>query len=231
MTATSLVDVEVDGRAACLIAKVVDAISKAEEGRSCLSPDVLAIHGMSSPKVRHFLSNVVQHANRYLELGCHRGSTLISALYGGLVPATAIDNFSQFGGPREEFLRNVDALIPDHPLTFLDGDCFSSEIMARVPSGTDVYFYDASHSILDQWRALQLYLSKLSDPCIYICDDWNGSDVQCAWRELCKSGLFTVRKQWELGARFNGDCSMEPVGGWWNGLLVAVISKPVDAIW
>ena len=48
---------------------------------SKITQEVLDVVGMSSPKVRHFLNNICNRpGTRYLEIGSHFGSTLISAV-------------------------------------------------------------------------------------------------------------------------------------------------------
>lgn len=206
------------------IARVESAIAAAERLESRLTPEILAMDGMSSPKVRHFLNNVVHDGDRYLEIGCYRGSTLISAMAGkSTASAFAIDNFSAFDAPREDFHKNLAAFKIEWLVRFLDGDCFSRSVIDQVPEAADVYFYDGPHETLDQWRAVQMYLPKLANPCIYICDDYYQPQAQIAWRELLKSGMFTVAKQWILHAEGSTDVSTEAGRGWWNGVLVAVI--------
>jgi hypothetical protein len=59
----------------------------------------------------------------------------------------AIDNFSQFQGPKREFQSNVQRYGFSETLNFLEGDCF--EIFRAKFLGSQkvgVYFYDGDHS-------------------------------------------------------------------------------------
>jgi hypothetical protein len=65
-----------------LIQYVQLSVENAERGQSKLTPEILTIDGMSSPKIRHFLNNICSYPGAsYLEIGCWKGSTFVSALY------------------------------------------------------------------------------------------------------------------------------------------------------
>jgi hypothetical protein len=68
-----------------------------------------AIEGMSGKKYRFFINTLVKQIGdaSYLEVGSWAGSTLCSAIYGNKVRAVAIDNWSQFGGPKDLFFKNL----------------------------------------------------------------------------------------------------------------------------
>ena len=63
---------------------------------------------MSGKKTRHFYNNICSMKNsRYLEIGTWKGSTLCSAMCNNKMKCVAIDNWSQFNGPKNEFLKNL----------------------------------------------------------------------------------------------------------------------------
>jgi hypothetical protein len=66
---------------------------------------IYSIDGMSGTKYRFFINSLVRGLPdaRYLEVGSWAGSTLCSAIHGNKVLAVAIDNWSEFGGPRDAF--------------------------------------------------------------------------------------------------------------------------------
>lgn len=204
-----------------LIDHVRASIAAAERRESKLPDTVLKIDGMSSPKVRHFLNNLCSFSTcRYLEIGTWKGSTLISALYGNSVEcATAIDNFSEFGGPRDEFRDNCSKYIPSGGYRFFDADCFEiDKHLLQHPFNT--YFYDGPHSFGGQMKAFTYFDDLMSDPFIAVVDDWNLKRVKqgtrAAFEQLGYSPIFEA----ELPAKRNGDMRR-----WWNGLYVAVVSK------
>ena len=82
-------------------------------GTGKLPEELLKLHGMSGKKYRIFVNNLVECVPnaRYLEVGSWAGSTLCSAIYGNTVKATAIDNWSEFGGPSNKFFSNLGQFI------------------------------------------------------------------------------------------------------------------------
>lgn len=64
--------------------------------------------GMSGYKYRKFINLLISKIDnpRYLEIGSWKGSTLCSAISNNVVSATAIENWSQFDGPKDEFISN-----------------------------------------------------------------------------------------------------------------------------
>ena len=67
------------------------------------------IDGMSGYRYRWFINTLVRRMAHpaYLEVGSWQGSTLCAAIAGNAVRALAIDNWSEFGGPKDQFLANV----------------------------------------------------------------------------------------------------------------------------
>src|SRR5262245_10810342 len=73
------------------------------------APAFLDLEGMSGRRYRLFANALIRLIPnpRYLEVGVGAGSTLCSALAGNNIRAVAIDNWSQFGGPRGRLLENL----------------------------------------------------------------------------------------------------------------------------
>ena len=109
-----------------MIDHIENAISKAENGQTKLSGSLLSLPGMSSTKVKTFLNELLSFNNsNYLEIGCWKGSTLCCALYKNNPNSiVAIDNFSEWGGPRGVFLANLKTHVAQD-ITFLDEECFN----------------------------------------------------------------------------------------------------------
>src|SRR5450759_5426501 len=70
---------------------------------------ILAIDGMSGKKYRRLINEIVSSMPnpRYLEIGSWAGSTACAAMFGNKAKITCVDDWSQFGGPKEEFLENA----------------------------------------------------------------------------------------------------------------------------
>lgn len=196
---------------------------------SDIEPAVLQIEGMSGKKYRRFINNLIRSLGdtKYLEIGSCAGSTLCSAINRNTVRATAIDNWSQFGGPKEEFLANLNRFkTPKAYVNLIEND------FRNVDYGSigefQVYLYDGPHQQQDQYDGLKLVLPGLEASFVYIVDDWNWTQVRQG----------TIKAISDIGASLNYaleirttlDGSDGPVtnqnGDWHNGYFISVLSKP-----
>lgn len=206
-----------------LINHIKNSIEKAQKGVSKLNSDILTIPGMSSHKVRHFLNNLCSLENaHYLEIGVWQGSTFISALHQNtdtLASAIAIDNWSEFNGPKNNFLSNTAKFLPKKTFLFVDHDCFTVDTQV-FSNKVDIYFYDGNHSTESQKNAFIYFNDILADTFITVVDDWNAPEAPQGTKEAFKQLNYEVVYEVALPARFNGDTE-----NWWNGLYVALIRK------
>lgn len=217
-------NIPLTSRETLLIEHVKKSIADAEKGLSKITPEILAIPGMSSAKNRHVLNNLcsLERAN-YLEIGCWKGSTFISALYNNeesLESAVGIDNWSEFGGPIDEFQCNCQKFLPYVPYRFFSSHSFSLKPKEVSPSPINIYFYDGDHSV-DAHAVAFIHYHSIFDSCfIAIVDDWNWSGVRegtyLAFRHL----NYEILYEKALPAERNGD-----LNNWWNGFYIAVIRK------
>lgn len=204
-----------------IINHVKNSIVNGFKRKSNLNKPVLDIHGMSSAKVRHFLNNLcsLQDAS-YLEVGTWKGSTFIASLFnnGSIKQAIAIDNWSKFGGPYEEFLHNCSSFLGSQKYQAYFEDCFTVDKSSFLP--VNIYFYDGDHSEDSQEKAFTYFDSVFSKVFIAVVDDWEWDRVRkgtfSAFTKLNYRVLFETR----LAADHNCDLNQ-----WWNGLYVSVISK------
>jgi hypothetical protein len=181
------------------------------------------LDGQSSPGVRTLLNFIVRDipACRYLEVGVYRGSTFIPALWqNDFECAYAIDNWSQFGGKRNQFESALGNLTEAQRsrIKIIEGDCWKIDLSQL--QGVNVYFYDGAHTSEDHRMAFTYYDRVLANDFVAIVDDWNDAPVREGTREAFAELGYQIVKDWELMSAGNGD-----VEGWWNGLYVAVINK------
>lgn len=200
---------------------IVRSIDNAEKGISKLSESLLDLDGMSSSKIRHFLNNIVDiNDARYLEIGTWKGSTVCSALYNNQPElAVAMDNFSEFNGPREEFKQNIQKYITCNNFHFFDVDCFQFDL-SQISQQFNIYLYDGEHSESSHELALSYYYNKLENTFIYLCDDWNDKSVAAGTRKAFSNLNLKVIREWTMPASYNGDKT-----NWWNGFYISLIQK------
>jgi len=205
------------------IDRVELAIKKAieDKGDTKLPKSVFQLEGMSSREGRIFQNEILQDGDKYLEIGVYKGSTFVSSLYGKNITAVSIDNFSQFDETdvnKKWFDQNCE----DHNIknfTFLNKDCFNiTNEYKDLIKCTNVYFYDGEHRHEDQEMALTYYADLMTDPFIFIVDDWNHDPSQTGTRAGLEKTNLKVHKEWEL-------TTANTKKGWHNGLYVAVLGK------
>ena len=219
-----------------LVTIVKESINNAEKDLSKLTQPILELDGMSSPKVRHFLNNIINNNSIYLEIGCWRGSTFISALWKNNPQiAYAIDDWSEFNDfnsidglmaivshehAKDVFYYNIKNFIESNNIIVVEEDCFTIDINERKINNIDVYFYDGCHNLESQYNALKYYYNALSDRFIFIVDDWNWNSVQQGTKDSIKDLNLKILFEQEMPADYNGDTEK-----WWNGLYIAVLNK------
>ena len=211
---------------------LVEAVQAAfEQGRheqGKLVPYVLDIEGMSGRKFRYFLNNLIGLVSnpRYLEIGSWAGSTFCSAIYGNTVKATAIDNWSLFGGPVQHFfanLANCGGLNARTSVLFEDFRKIDYQAIGKF----NVYLFDGPHAYQDQYDALTYAWDALTDEFVFICDDWNWPAVRAGTFDAIRDLGLEVRTQIEV--RTTEDDTTPAVTGkqsdWHNGYLISVLRK------
>lgn len=210
-----------------LIEHVKKCRKNAELSQSALPKEVLELQGMSGQMTRHFYNNLcsLPHA-RYLEVGSWQGSTLISAMYGNdQAAAVAIDNWSEFGGPRKQFDANVATHLPNSWVKVVESDCFKANLGDRK---FNIYLYDGGHEYHEQRQAITYFYKYLEMPCILIVDDWNWVKV----RQGTFDGLKEMNANivYEDHVQHTQDDSHSPmdvaVAQYWNGMGLFVLDTP-----
>ena len=207
-----------------LLAHVQQAIINAQAHQSRLHPQILELEGMSSPKIRHLLNNLcAMHGTHYLEIGCWKGSTFISSLFNNhktISSAVAIDNWSEFWGPKAEFHQNCTNFLANNSYTFHESDCFLIDPKSVCKNPVNVYFYDGGHTETDQELAFTHYNEVFDEVFVAVVDDWNHPPVPLGTRKAFEKLGYKILFETILPARCHPDKEL-----WWNGLYVAVIRK------
>jgi len=204
------------------------AIHLAKQEKSRLTPEVLALEGMSSPKVRHLYNNLGAISAKYLEIGSWKGASLISTLFNNSsLQGMAVDDWSEFnenGSVAKECLSNVDRFIvpvEGLPIVFDMGSCWHVQCLPFRP---DLYLFDGGHSFEDHRKAVTHFFPMMADQFIFIVDDFSNPDFH-AVKEGTLAGLSDVKdqykvvKDWELWEEGEGSVR------WWNGLGVFLIER------
>jgi hypothetical protein len=162
--------------------KYVSLIKDSLENNTSKLPNwILEMDGMSGRKYRHFINILLDSLEdpRYLEIGCWKGSTSCSAIFGNEVKSYCIDNWSEFGGPKNIFCENVQKCVDecdDIEIIFEEADF--RKINYTEIGKYNVYLFDGPHEEKDQYDGLLVAQPSLDDEFIFICDDWNWEKVR-----------------------------------------------------
>ena len=189
-----------------------------------------AIPGMSGKKYRYFINRLIGSLSdaRYLEVGSWAGSTLCSAINGNRVRAVAIDNWSQYGGPRRAFLENLEAFTtPEADVTFIESD-FRDVDYGKLASKFNVYLYDGPHMRTDQYDGLAMAMPALDDQFVFIVDDWNWHAVRGGTLEAidkCGLSILYAASIRTTADGLHADHNSGKESNWHNGYFITVLLK------
>jgi len=201
----------------------------AETNFSKINEEIIKMEGMSGTKTRHFYNNLMNFKDaRYLEIGTWKGSSVCSAMYkNNCKNIICIDNWSQFNGPKDEFINNFNKFKGTNNASFIEDDCFNIDI-SNFPK-FNIFLYDGEHSFESHYKALLHYYDCLDNIFIFIVDDWNWSDVrEGTYKAIEDLNLIKLYEK-EIRLTWDNSCTSEPELSltWWNGICVFILQKPV----
>lgn len=192
------------------------AIDQYKSGHSKLNEKALSMEGMLGKGARNLLNLLADYEGcRYMQVGTWKGACLYSALYkNNLDYAFACDDFSQysagFGTTVEQDGKIVTKMNLDmdvmlqfmrpesHGETlefeFYNGDCFGMPL-DKVEKPINMYFYDGNHRLGDHFLSLYYFYPVLAKDFIFICDDWQESEVQDGTMAAIESCNYIINEQ------------------------------------
>jgi hypothetical protein len=207
-----------------------NAFTKALAMDTKLPKSIVHMKGMSGKKFRYLINNFVSDFPEpaYLEIGSWMGSTLCSAIFKNKVRAIAIDNWSEFNGPKEPFDFNVKRVLevsPEVDFRLIEND-FNKVNYADIGK-FNIYFFDGPHQELDQYMGVKIVQPALTDAFTLIVDDWNWSQVvhgtrrameECQIKVLFAIEITTARKE-------SYPLIDKQYSEWHNGYYLAICKK------
>ena len=149
----------------------------------------------------------------FLNVGVWNGFTFLSGLVNNPEKTCiGVDNFSQFGGPRDAFLKRFNQYKSSQHY-FHDADYV--EYFAKIhrePIG--FYLFDGPHTYEHQLRGMQLAEPFFANQCYILVDDTNGDEARQGTMTFIqqRSGKYRVL----LDQRTSRNC--HPT--YWNGLIL-----------
>ena len=213
-----------------LIDIIETALENSDNYKSKITDKILQLDGMSGKKTRHFYNNLYSNDNtHYLEIGTWKGSSICSAMCNNNIRCVVIDNWSEFEGPKEEFLINFNEFKGKNNAVFIEKDCWKIDI-SKIGK-FNIYMYDGNHSENSHYNALNYYLPCLENEFIYLVDDWNWRDVRNGTKKSIKDNNLQIiykkeirttsdgRGPWKSGKASGKDSD------WHNGISIFVLKK------
>jgi hypothetical protein len=202
------------------------ALLNAENNISKITNDIINMEGMSGTKTRHFYNNLLDISDaRYLEIGTWKGSSVCSAMCGNKAKVICIDNWSEFGGPKNEFVSNFKNFKGDNEAFFIESDCYKVDV-STLPK-FNIYMFDGNHTEESHYNALLHYYNCLDDLFIFIVDDWNWTDVRNGTISCIKKLNLKVLYEKEIRTTMDNSVPPQPFlsQNWWNGIYIAILQK------
>ncbi|MDQ7035634.1 MAG: class I SAM-dependent methyltransferase [Anaerolineae bacterium] len=155
----------------------------------------------------------------FVNIGVWHGFTFLSGLIGnGDKHCIGIDNFSEYGGPKEAFYKRFEKYSSSsHDFYEMDYiDYFAT--LHETPIG--FFIYDGNHSYENQCQALTLAEPFFADDCIIMVDDTNYEAVRRANEDFIKHSPHNYEILFDQPTY----CNHHPT--FWNG--VTIIRRVAD---
>jgi hypothetical protein len=194
-----------------------------------LHPSVAAMPGMSGRKYRYLINNLVEAIKdpRYLEVGSWGGSTAIAAIYKNRLRAVCIDNWTEFGGPKDAFLNNIN-IVKTEGVDFAHIESDFRHVDFSAIGRFNIYLFDGPHEEQDQYDVVVVAQPALDDLYLLIVDDWNRPGVRTGTFRALSDTQVSVICSIEIRTT---QTDLDPCGAafhkseWHNGYFFAVCRK------
>ncbi len=149
----------------------------------------------------------------FVNVGVWNGFTLLSGMTGNPhKQCIGVDNFSEFGGPKEQFLRRFNEMkSEEHHFYEMD----YREYFAKIHTGEiGFYIYDGHHNYENQMMGLKLAEPYFGKNCIILVDDTNEGEPREATLDFINRSK--TKYQMLLDVKTLGN--KHPT--FWNGIMI-----------
>jgi len=189
---------------------------------------VQRMDGMSGRKYRYLVNNLVALTPnaRYMEIGSWAGSTACAAMHGNTVEMQCIDDWSEFGGPKNEFFANTGRCITDD-IGFRFIESYFRVVDFSSIGLFTIYLFDGPHSENDQYDGITIVQRALDDTYVLCVDDWNWLQVREGTFRALNELKTQILARIEIRTTQDNSHSGMPAkfSDWHNGYLFAVCRK------
>jgi len=178
--------------------------------------DLNTISKMSSYAMGAIINQAVSEMENslcFVNVGVWHGySFLAGLLNNGQKNCVGVDNFSEFNGPKKEFLRRFNlAKGKEHNFYEMDyRDYFTQKHSKEI----GFYIYDGEHSYRNQYEGLKVAEPYFSKGCLVMVDDTNKLEARQATLDFIKESKNEYEVIFDKKTFHNGHPT------WWNGVMV-----------
>lgn len=209
-----------------LINHILYSLDRTDNYISNVTNDILTMEGMSGKKTRHFYNNICSMKDaRYLEIGVWKGSSICASMCNNEMTCVCIDNWSEFGGPKNEFINNFNKYKGKNNASFIENDCWQIDVKSL--GKFNIYMYDGNHTETSHFKALSHYLPCLENQFIYLVDDWNCESVRVGTMNSIKENALNILFQKVIRTTHDNSHAQPcgPASDWHNGISIFVLEK------
>lgn len=193
----------------------ITRLPDAAAARRRLAP-LLGMPRMSTFAIAAIINRAVARlpaGQAFVNVGVWHGFTLLAGMAGNAAKrCVGVDNFSEFGGPKQAFLGRWEPRKgPAHEFHEMD----YRDYFARVHHGPiGLYIYDGDHAYQHQLRGLEVADPHLAPGCIILVDDTNEPDPANATRDFMAARPGCYRMLFDRKTVCNSHPTL------WNGLMI-----------
>lgn len=149
----------------------------------------------------------------FVNVGVWNGFTFLSGMLNNPAKTcVGVDNFSQFGGPRKEFLERF-SQYRSAMHYFYDMD-YRDYFRTTHTGSIGAYLYDGEHSYQNQFDGLRAAEPFFADGCLIFVDDTNWSEPKTATLD------FMAQSANQYDILFNKNTCHNAHPTFWNGFMV-----------
>ena len=184
-----------------------------------LKKELLKIDSMSTFAIGYVINKICQELNdneNYVNIGVWKGFSMIAGMLNTNCNVYGNDNFSQFDGPKKEFVRKFNSLKNEEKHFFYECDYkdFFKDF-EKLKKSISFYYYDGEHSYKNQFENLIIAKEYFKSGTIILVDDINFQEVESGTKDFISKypNEYKIIKDIKTA---NNHCHPS----YWNGLFL-----------
>ena len=184
-----------------------------------LKKELLKIDSMSTFAIGYVINKICQELNdneNYVNIGVWKGFSMIAGMLNTNCNVYGNDNFSQFDGPKKEFIRKFNSLKNEEKHFFYEcdyKDFFKN--FEKLKKSISFYYYDGEHTYKNQFENLIIAKEYFKSGTIILVDDINFQEVESGTKDFISKypNEYKIIKDIKTA---NNHCHPS----YWNGLFL-----------